>query len=665
MIDVAVVLRKQMGVSMSIDIFGVGQLDQDMQRELVRKHLLNLTTSYSDQSDVFTELIQNAIDAISLRDPLKHTDAGNLTIVIGRRKDNAHYLYVQDDGVGMTPELVEKVFIPGFSAGKKPGKSIGYKGVGMSYIVAVSDHIAIRSIRDAVQTDRTILHTNDWVTDSEKPEPLVTDTFVVPPAVKTFADKLVQGTGVYFEFHSGSDPKGLDNLVIVTDGVEKELRYWASFLSAKTPLGIAHSKLVIPTNPMSVDVHVDLGDGTPYSESFVRESYAPDQGKLGYPFPELVFVVGVDTDVIDTTPVSQHNLKHARRHQAVFHEWSGPELVEEMDLEDDEKTLLLKHLDWVRGYLCYSTDVMKQVKKNMGTRSPAIRYGARLAVDGAPQGRPLDLALTSDQGLDRQSHIVLGFRELELDTGRKFVSNERLLAAINKVNQRVVTKLKDYRWALKIKDRPPIQANLAEWIKSVDERAGNSSLPTLFAELEAIPPARVDPTEEQEVIALWTALLTTGELKGFAMKALSGFNRYDALATIGAEAIDPLGSLAAVSPDYTPKSDVVLEFKVSFDALISDFEAKIKIPSELDLVVCWDCTDLSLRVGRLEPTYGKWKHSRPFRAVSYIWHDDASSTHFNVIALKNVVAELLVEHGIAGGDAALGVLENRDDSKLI
>ncbi|WP_166790548.1 ATP-binding protein [Cryobacterium tagatosivorans] len=648
-----------------MDIFGIGSLDVEHQRELVRKHLMNLTTSYSDESDVFTEVLQNAIDAIALRDPIANPDGGNLTIVVGRRTDNAHYLYVQDDGVGMSEELVDRVFIPGYSFGKKHGKSIGYKGVGMSYIVAVSDHIAIRSVKEGLPTDRTILHTNDWVTDSEKPQPTVDDSFSAPQLVKGLADGITRGTGVYFEFHSGSDPKSLDNLVIVTDGIEKELRYWAGFLCAKTPLGLATSTLVQQSNPMKVQFIVDRGDDVVFEEPFIRDVYAPDQGKLGYPFPETVFVVGVDTNTIDSTPVSQHNLKHARRHQAVFHEWSGPEFIEEMVLDDDEKTLLLKHLHWVRGYLCYSTDVMKQVKKNMGTRGPAVRYGARLAVDGAPQGRPLDLSLTSDQGLDRQTHIVLGFSELELDTGRKFVSNEKILHAINKVNQRVVTKLKDYRWALKIKDRVPIETDLAEWIKSVDERAGNSSLPALFAALGATPPARVDPNDEQEVIALWTALVTTAELPGFAMKALSGYNRYDALATIGDDAMTPTGSLAAVSPDYAPKENAVLEFKVSFDSLISDFEAKVKIPSEVDVVVCWDCTDLNLRVGRLEPTYGKWKHARPFRAVSYIWHDDASSTHFNVISLKNVIAELLVAHALPGGLSALGVLENRDDAKLV
>jgi nitrogen-specific signal transduction histidine kinase len=112
---------------MTLDIFGTSTLDEATRRDLIRKELLNLTTSYSDEADIFAELVQNAVDAITTRPSAAQDDKGELTIVIGRRKNNAHYFYVQDNGVGMDPDIVEKVFIPSFSYGKAQGKSIGYK----------------------------------------------------------------------------------------------------------------------------------------------------------------------------------------------------------------------------------------------------------------------------------------------------------------------------------------------------------------------------------------------------------------------------------------------------------------------------------------------------------------------------------------------------------
>lgn len=647
---------------MGAEIFGMSQLDEAHQKELIRKHLENLTTSYSDESDIFTEIIQNAVDAVTSRST-SVTGPGELTIVVGRRKGNAHYLYVQDNGVGMSPQLVDKVFIPGFSSGKRQGRSIGYKGVGMSYVVAVSDHMAIRSVTAEGAVERTILHTSDWVTDSEKPEPTVSGEFQAPERVKDLALAINGGTGVYFSFHAGSDPGSLDKLVIVSEGIDKELRHWAGFLCAKTALGVTSAP---SSTPIVVRIILDRGDDEVEEAFFTREYFEINEGKLGYPFPEKVFRVGEDTDVIDGTPLAQQHQKHARKHQAVFHEWPGEQLIGEIDnLDEEERSLLLTHLSWVRGYLAYSTDVLKQVQRGLGARRPVVRYGARLSVDGAPQGRPLELALTSDQGLDRQTHIVLGFNEIELDTGRKFISDERILAAINKVTQRVVTKLKDYRWALKIKDKQPIESDLTAWRNRVASRAGNSNIPELFTILGAVSPSKVDPDSEQEVISLWTALLTTGALPGFAMKAISGFNRYDALVDIGDEAMTAGGNLPAVSPEFTASMDRVLEFKWSFDDLISDFESKAKIPSEIDLVVCWDCPDMNLRLGSLEPTYGKWSHARPFRATSYVWSDDTNSVHIPVITLRNVVAELLSDLGRGTGKASVQVLQNRDAAKLV
>jgi hypothetical protein len=82
-------------------------------------------------------------------------------------------------------------------------------------------------------------------------------------------------------------------------------------------------------------------------------------------------------------------------------------------------------------------------------------------------------------------------------------------------------------------------------------------------------------------------------------------------------------------------------------------------------VVCWDGPDVNLRVGFLSPTYGDWHHERALRAASYNWSDDSGTTMFHVVALKNVIAELLKTKGIGAGKAALEILENRDKEKLV
>ncbi len=646
---------------------GLAALQDDEQLELIRRDLLNLTTSYADEADIFTELIQNAIDAISLQLSDKaNGSGGELLVVIGRRRQNAHYIYVQDNGCGMSEEIVDKVFLPGFSLGKKRGRTIGYKGVGMSYVLGVSNHIAVKTVLPSGDVaERTILHTSDWVLDDANPVPTVKQTFVVPRELQEIADNIERGTGVYFEFHPNANPGSLEGLVIIGDGPQLELKNWASFLCAKSALGIALPGGVEPKVEVNVTLGLDDGDSL-IQEKFARGKFNPKENCLGYPFPSDVFKVGSNTSDIDATPEAQRVIQHGRRHQAVYHEWKVEELVDEMhNLDGDERTLLLSHLDWIYGWFCYSTDVLEQVRKLMGTRSQLVRWGAKLVVDGAPQGRPLGLTLTSDSGLDRQTHIVLGFGEVDLDTGRKYVSDERLTAAINKLTARVVTKLKEYRWALKIKEREPVASDLKEWITRVDARAGDSLIAQLFESRDNVPPARVNPDEEQEVIALWTALVAVGFLNGYEMRALSGFKRYDGVVNITEQAVSGGGQLAPLTPTVTPKDNAVIEFKILFSSLVEDFESGKKLPNEIDLVVCWDCPELNLPSGVLRPTYGEWSHERPVRAASYIYKDGSGANVIPVIALKNVVAELLCLEGIEAGVAMLKMIENRDKEKMV
>jgi hypothetical protein len=115
----------------------------------------------------------------------------------------------------------------------------------------------------------------------------------------------------------------------------------------------------------------------------------------------------------------------------------------------------------------------------------------------------------------------------------------------------------------------------------------------------------------------------------------------------------------------------VLEFKYSFDELLQDFDDKAKNPSEIDFIVCWTLPDVNVRRGRIEPSYGPWKDSRKIYAGTYTWYDENETSQIPILALKNVVAELLAraekasaeEVGI--GAATLATLENQDKDALV
>lgn len=653
---------------MADEVFGSADFTEVERVELTRKLLHDLITSYADEADVFTELIQNAVDATS-RYEYSGAETPQITVVLGRRTEGAHYVYVEDNGTGMSPEVARKVFVPGFSA-KKKGATIGYKGVGLSYVAAISVQLAMWTRNaDGRRTERTILHTHDWVMDSEKDYPIIEDRFRAPELIEQFSQSGVRGTGVYFQFHLGQKPSSLDNLVIVGDGPVSELRNWSSFLAAKTAIGLAQPPgAPSPDHPLTVRLVLDRSESQE-ELSLSRSDFNQDLATIGYPFPQLVLRIGTDKSKIDSEPnEGKKHENHFRKHQAIWHTWTGAEFLEMLKLSDDERTMLENHLDYVSGYLAYSTDVIKKINEILGGRAQLVRHGARLAVDGVPQGRAIDLSLTSDQGLDRTTHIVLGFSRLELDTGRKIISDEVIAGALREITQRVVTELKDYRSFLKKKDLPPISSDLTAWITNIRERRLESLIVPLLNESGIGPALSIDPASEQDVIALWSGLVASGLMPGYRMLGISGFARYDALFDLRDEALQLDQGSDYIAPFAEAMGSIdngVMEFKHDFDDIITDFENQVKNPAEIDFVICWHCPSMATRLGKLQPVYGKWRHGRRARGVSYVWSDSVNNKTFQVIALKNLVAEILAAANVELGTMKLRELELRDEAGLV
>lgn len=630
-----------------MNVFGLNeQLTSEEAKKLRKNDLKNLLTSYADEADVFSEILQNAFDAtLTAISSKKYTSKEQplIKIFIGRRQNDTHYFAVNDNGIGMNPVTMSKFTIPGFSHLKQMGKSIGYKGVGASFFFASSERISVQS-KDATGrvSSFSVKGSYSWIMNETEPEPVVSDKVDFPEAIlSNIAD--VQGTTVCYYLHNSLKPKSLNNIVIVGDSYENELKNWVNFFCIKTAIGqvkdISHLNI-------KVKFILDTG-GETYETECTFGDFNKETKTLGYPFPWRVFAVQQEIALIDATPPAQ-SFKHKNKHQALHIQWSKADIqAMEIDFNEEESELINAHLDFVDLFFSYSTDVLKEVHRRLGTRTTLLRYGIRIVVDNVPQGRMMDFDLTSLQGLNRQTHAVIAFKGLELDTGRKIPSNEIITEVIRKIGVRIMNKISDYRWCLRKKDRPPISSDLDEWRNSVRSKTTTSTVRKLFELKELIPPIFIDPESENDAIALFTSCVCNKLLKGYKLFALSGFARYDGLIDIekdDAELKDINDIFSYRDSERIQAGQLkVIEFKHQFADLLEDFEQRKKNPTEIDLAVCWTLPAMNVTRGEIMYCYNDRKDHRPLYGVTHIWTDENETSTIPIISLRHFIAEHLKE----------------------
>jgi len=191
---------------MNLNLFGLNDAEVfslDEKKAMAKRKLKNLLTSYADEADVFTEIIQNAMDAITQAiDKGLYKDGEErpkLIVVLGRREGETghHYLYVGDNGIGMSPKTANNISVPDFSFEKVRGQTIGYKGVGASYFFAASEHVALYTVdEEGTTTQYEVRRSYAWIMNEEDPLPVQNEREVAVPEYVRDLLPNERGTGV-------------------------------------------------------------------------------------------------------------------------------------------------------------------------------------------------------------------------------------------------------------------------------------------------------------------------------------------------------------------------------------------------------------------------------------------------------------------------------------
>lgn len=569
-----------------------------------RREISNILRSYTGYYDLFSELLQNALDAVD-----KRTDEGDLVpgdgriwVVIDLQK---HSVQVTDNGCAMDLQQMRQFLKPNFSF-KSGLVSRGSKGVGATYLGYGFNSLQISSRHDEKTYSGLIENGRMWVDDSSG---IVPRPRIVPcdPHDAPFA-ALERGTAITVKL-KGENIRPRD----LTWYQASTAKQWLALLRIMTPIGGVH---LDGSHPPQVAIEVKVIDqsGNTTSDSITAPEYLYPHKVIGRSASIVEYLKDQQDRVAKGLDVSKIPPKF-KSLNGLWGSWSASELLDEPDkfycpikpsLDAAEKLLAKEAGISIYVYLAFSTELWDSLndstlKLRKGAR--VLHGGLQLATRHMPQGMTLTIPMTNNIGFQNLVHIVLHFQNAEPDLGRKGFQPEFVRLA-EKIAVSATTAFRR-RYALM---RKPGMAKIFNdevkidtWIKAQEQHEQTHKLVIkgagLFLPTEELP-IRSEPLVEQDVVALFNQMLSAGLVRGIQLISSSQYNQYDGLYRVRMEPPyekfilgqdNPLG----IDADFFTKEGPyvtkvkVLEYKYTLDGLIEELQSGVKDINDIGLVVVW------------------------------------------------------------------------------
>ena len=563
----------------------------------LKREIGNIIKSYTGWFDPFSELIQNALDAVDQRLE-EGDDSYNPTIWIDIDLSK-NLIAVTDNGIGFKRDEFMTFLRPSVSY-KKPGRR-GEKGVGATYLAYAFNFLQVGTKTKDFTWVGTLEGGRDWV-DDENGVVVRPTLHKSEPAHEAFKS-IDRGSSFCLRL-SGKNVRPSDLKWFGATSADQ----WEVSLRVKTPLG----GIYLSQDPPKTVCYLRVTklDGTVESKTIQPCSYY---------FPHLA--IPVCADLSEMTSIQQDYAKKGMgtkklpdkyyKLNGVYCTWKHDEILSgdgtlRPKLNSGEEELTKKFKPTVYGFFTYSTSVWDEYNDEIlmlrkGER--VLRGGLQIAANGMPQGPLLVIPLTSNIGYQQTSHVIVHLELADPDLGRKGFQPE-LEALCEKLAVSAVGTLINWRTHLKTPTGSPRQIvqdkEIHEWVKQTEDH--EKEAPIKISREDAFLPTKqisltATPVVEQDVVALFNQLLAGGIIRGIRLMAASQYKQYDglwkaqAIAPLENYVFDklknPLGLQKVGAAEYI-SAPYVLEYKFNFDGLIEEIEQGVKDEAAINLVVCWE-----------------------------------------------------------------------------
>ncbi|MEN3331173.1 MAG: hypothetical protein V7641_538 [Blastocatellia bacterium] len=640
------------------DPLDTGDSDPEILIAAQRREIRNILKSYTGYYDLFSELLQNALDAVERR-TLEETSSSyspRIWLTIDMKQSTVS---ITDNGLGMQLGQFKQFLKPSLSF-KQGTNSRGCKGVGATYLGYGFNHLAVATKFDGKTYSGQLRHGRAWVED--KTDSVLRPRFEYTMPLHEPFNIIDRGTSVTVRL-IGKDIRPKNLAWVGATSAET----WLAVLRTTTPLGGIY--LCSEKAPkVQVELHVihpSTGEKTTATINEPRYLYPHEAIKNTADLRD--FLTDQKRRMEKGLDVSIPPAKF-RKLAGLWGEWTIDAILDSSSdcpikprLEEDEQKLARELGIKLYIFLAYSTDLWDSFNdKQLGLRANnrLLKGGLQLATQHMPQGLPLTIPMTNNIGYQNLAHVIIHFENAEPDLGRKgFQPNqvrvaEKLSVSAVTAFRRRYNMLRKPGGAKEFDD----ELKLNDWIKKQEQHETQFPLEIsgtgLFMPQEKLAISS-EPVVEQDVVALFNQMLSSGLVRGVQLISSSQYKQYDGLFRIRmADPFErfilsdsnPLGVNEELFNDREKVETVVkvLEYKYTLDGLIEEIQGEIKNAGDIGLAVVWD-------IGT------KWKQM--FDAISYLDSDNIhhrsihgtthSFTHsmsgvhaFEAIVLKDLISYL-------------------------
>jgi hypothetical protein len=667
--------------------------DPEKIRERVKEQIREILRAYRHSWDVYSELIQNSIDAINrrfrlLNDPdfylyhdfrEKFPDVEPETNYVGNLRIRINVpnreIEISDNGVGIPPEKITDFLLPE-GGDKKIGKEYGFKGYGLTYVSFLSQSFYLAT-RVFHTSDREVYEFGldnlfDWLVNESAqalPSQPIPDVKQAKQSLDnnfctTIRIRLMENYATSFPAVSSVDQA----INLVND--PERIRGFEYLLRTRTAIGntryLFSRAAIVPVN---VTLQVTFGDGNQIEENIPYSFYHPKDHEE---------IAAANYDFADYYE-QYRRATFERSFRGLYHSVT--------DVLIGSRRPLMSNF----ALAAISSTRLSNIESLLGldqfeSGDTDISYGVHLSVDGMPTGLRIDDWDTKGSYLKRYYVVVDADMDIsnQLDPGRKGISKytAKMISdkAIDLMNQATVGDSDPFaRYVaqhLSIgRGREPGGIPPQDFSIQVDNTRIQSQKQeeingTVLAKLRQYSNLMYLPSSEQEVIALFYELQSRNIVKGYKTVYLSGSRAvYDAALEYEIECIpensiqkDSLGigkvliqhvkgmgkSVYVHRDNYkgtTVSPELCVEFKTNVGELLREVlqsqSRTSKNPNSIDILITWDTT-VPPSISTTSYTIDEQADNR--RMFHSTTHRLGLRREYNteiwVIALKNVLLRL-------------------------